>query len=386
MGRRKISIEPIAGDRNRSATYLKRKTGLFKKAYELAVLTDSDVAVLVFGRNGKLAEFCSGDIDQFLVRYTEYSGAVEKRGPEHFAQASADPRAATQNQDKNNIDGLSDDQLGSRHGTADSVHTRSSNDGMQFRTRNVSWTSQAERPYSEQGISGAGHAGAHDRRWSAPLGVDVHDLFQRHSHEPPMPVTTPSLSIKVPPPPSPGSAALQHTPGSLSAQSVSPLPLSAPSPFVPLSPMDVGTQPHSADDLSMEGPLGYQQSSSNMLASPVALPVSGDAYNNALVYESQSRYHQPASPIPVYEHAFGMNASTVPQNTMAERLMPPPDLSASGQHTSPLPSPKSPLPGQVSSVPSPNSASPAHSVIIPGVDTHVPVSPRAYVPMAHQYP
>ncbi|WFD05581.1 vacuolar protein sorting/targeting protein PEP1 [Malassezia vespertilionis] len=85
MGRKKIKIEPIEGERNRSATYLKRKTGLFKKAYELAVLTDSDVAVVVFGRNGKLSEYCSGDMDDFLLRYTEYNGTVEKRGPQHFA-------------------------------------------------------------------------------------------------------------------------------------------------------------------------------------------------------------------------------------------------------------------------------------------------------------
>ena len=85
MGRKKIKIQPIKGERNRSATFLKRKAGLFKKAHELAVLTDSDVAVLVFNRNGKLAEFCSGNIEEFLLRYTEYSGTVERRGPEHFA-------------------------------------------------------------------------------------------------------------------------------------------------------------------------------------------------------------------------------------------------------------------------------------------------------------
>lgn len=39
--------------RNRQVTYLKRKAGLFKKAYELATLTDSQVAVIVFGHNGK---------------------------------------------------------------------------------------------------------------------------------------------------------------------------------------------------------------------------------------------------------------------------------------------------------------------------------------------
>lgn len=85
MGRKRINIQPIQGDRNRTTTYIKRKAGLFKKAYELAVLTDSDVAVLVFSRNGKLAEFCSSDMDELLLRYTEYNGTIERRGPEHFA-------------------------------------------------------------------------------------------------------------------------------------------------------------------------------------------------------------------------------------------------------------------------------------------------------------
>lgn len=56
MGRRKISIAPIADDRNRSVTFLKRKNGLFKKAYELGVLCSADVAVIVFSNAGKLFE------------------------------------------------------------------------------------------------------------------------------------------------------------------------------------------------------------------------------------------------------------------------------------------------------------------------------------------
>ncbi|KJA16543.1 hypothetical protein HYPSUDRAFT_288848 [Hypholoma sublateritium FD-334 SS-4] len=62
MGRRKIEIQPITHERNRSVTFLKsypssptppcvvqRKNGLFKKAYELGVLCSVDVAVIIFG-------------------------------------------------------------------------------------------------------------------------------------------------------------------------------------------------------------------------------------------------------------------------------------------------------------------------------------------------
>ncbi|KZW01281.1 SRF-like protein [Exidia glandulosa HHB12029] len=49
MGRRKIEIKSITNERNRSVTFLKRKNGLFKKAYELGVLCSVDVAVIIFG-------------------------------------------------------------------------------------------------------------------------------------------------------------------------------------------------------------------------------------------------------------------------------------------------------------------------------------------------
>ncbi|GAA5965615.1 hypothetical protein JCM3765_004757 [Sporobolomyces pararoseus] len=86
MGRRKISIAPISDDRNRQVTFLKRKNGLFKKAYELGVLCSADVAVVVFNANGKLFEFGSGDLDQILLRYSHYTGLPhEKKGPQDYA-------------------------------------------------------------------------------------------------------------------------------------------------------------------------------------------------------------------------------------------------------------------------------------------------------------
>ena len=51
------------------STFLKRKGGLFKKAYELGVLCQVDVAVIIFGNNKKLHQFCSGDINDTISRY-----------------------------------------------------------------------------------------------------------------------------------------------------------------------------------------------------------------------------------------------------------------------------------------------------------------------------
>ncbi|OAL27659.1 hypothetical protein AYO20_09732 [Fonsecaea nubica] len=84
MGRRKIEIRAIKDDRNRSVTFLKRKGGLFKKAYELSVLCSVDVAVIIFGHNKKLYEFSSGDINETLRRYQYYGAPHEHKGPPDF--------------------------------------------------------------------------------------------------------------------------------------------------------------------------------------------------------------------------------------------------------------------------------------------------------------
>ncbi|KAF8890558.1 hypothetical protein CPB84DRAFT_1647944, partial [Gymnopilus junonius] len=70
MGRRKIEIQPITHERNRSVTFLKRKNGLFKKAYELGVLCSVDVAVIIFGKPSSLSshQYCSADIRDIVQR------------------------------------------------------------------------------------------------------------------------------------------------------------------------------------------------------------------------------------------------------------------------------------------------------------------------------
>ncbi|ETS64376.1 hypothetical protein PaG_01229 [Moesziomyces aphidis] len=133
MGRKKIKIQPIKEDRNRSVTYLKRKAGLFKKAHELAVLTDSQVAVIVFGHNGKLAEFCSTDIDLLLLRYTEYDGAAERKGPQHYFNLDKDSDDNDDNDDNDN-DGPDsgdgpDDSFASHSGANGSTAGRGSTSG-----------------------------------------------------------------------------------------------------------------------------------------------------------------------------------------------------------------------------------------------------------------
>uniref|UniRef100_A0A7S3DG05 MADS-box domain-containing protein n=2 Tax=Palpitomonas bilix TaxID=652834 RepID=A0A7S3DG05_9EUKA len=60
MGRERIEIAYIKDSRVRAERYKKRKFGLVKKAVELSILTGCEVALVIFGPDGKLTQYSSG--------------------------------------------------------------------------------------------------------------------------------------------------------------------------------------------------------------------------------------------------------------------------------------------------------------------------------------
>ncbi|XP_040270170.1 myocyte-specific enhancer factor 2A isoform X8 [Bufo bufo] len=79
MGRKKIQITRIMDERNRQVTFTKRKFGLMKKAYELSVLCDCEIALIIFNGSNKLFQYASTDMDKVLLKYTEYNEPHESR-------------------------------------------------------------------------------------------------------------------------------------------------------------------------------------------------------------------------------------------------------------------------------------------------------------------
>ncbi|CAL4976769.1 unnamed protein product [Urochloa decumbens] len=71
MGRGKIAIERIDNRTNRQVTFSKRRSGLTKKARELAILCDADVGLIVFSCTGRLYEFTSSSMKSIIERYQE---------------------------------------------------------------------------------------------------------------------------------------------------------------------------------------------------------------------------------------------------------------------------------------------------------------------------
>ncbi|CAJ1937040.1 unnamed protein product [Sphenostylis stenocarpa] len=57
MGRRKIDISEVKDANNKQVTFSKRRTGLFKKANELSIMCDAEIAVVMFSPGDKPYSF-----------------------------------------------------------------------------------------------------------------------------------------------------------------------------------------------------------------------------------------------------------------------------------------------------------------------------------------
>ncbi|GAY37512.1 hypothetical protein CUMW_029570 [Citrus unshiu] len=102
MGRRKLKIRRLESMKARQTKYSKRKIGILKKARELAVLCDTDLALLMFSPTGK-PSLCVGqnkDLSTVLERLAKMSvdDREERRGytmkllKKIYANSEVDPR------------------------------------------------------------------------------------------------------------------------------------------------------------------------------------------------------------------------------------------------------------------------------------------------------
>ncbi|KAJ8504793.1 hypothetical protein OPV22_005679 [Ensete ventricosum] len=73
MVRGKTEMKRIENATSRQVTFSKRRNGLLKKAFELSVLCDAEVGLIVFSPRGKLYEFSSSSIKNTIERYIHHS-------------------------------------------------------------------------------------------------------------------------------------------------------------------------------------------------------------------------------------------------------------------------------------------------------------------------
>ncbi|KAH8488525.1 hypothetical protein Peur_059788 [Populus x canadensis] len=72
MVRGKTQMRRIENATSRQVTFSKRRNGLLKKAFELSVLCDAEVALIVFSPRGKLYEFASSSMQETIERYRRH--------------------------------------------------------------------------------------------------------------------------------------------------------------------------------------------------------------------------------------------------------------------------------------------------------------------------
>ncbi|XP_037415441.1 MADS-box transcription factor 51-like isoform X2 [Triticum dicoccoides] len=74
MARRgRVELRRIEDRTSRQVRFSKRRAGLFKKAFELSLLCDAEVALLVFSPAGKLYEYASSSIEGTYDRYQQFA-------------------------------------------------------------------------------------------------------------------------------------------------------------------------------------------------------------------------------------------------------------------------------------------------------------------------
>ncbi|CAM8963959.1 unnamed protein product [Rhodiola kirilowii] len=91
MGRGKIEIKKIENINSRQVTFSKRRAGLLKKARELSILCDAEVAVIIFSNTGKLFEFSSNGMKGTIDRYNKCQDSSETSIVEYKPKVNQKP-------------------------------------------------------------------------------------------------------------------------------------------------------------------------------------------------------------------------------------------------------------------------------------------------------
>ncbi|KAK6117562.1 hypothetical protein DH2020_048690 [Rehmannia glutinosa] len=78
MVRGKVQMRRIENATSRQVTFSKRRNGLLKKAYELSVLCDAEVALIIFSQKGRLYEFSSSNMRKTIEKYLQRAREEER--------------------------------------------------------------------------------------------------------------------------------------------------------------------------------------------------------------------------------------------------------------------------------------------------------------------
>ncbi|XP_017240319.1 agamous-like MADS-box protein AGL104 isoform X2 [Daucus carota subsp. sativus] len=115
MGRVKLQIKRIENNTNRQVTYSKRRNGLMKKAFEISVLCEVDVGLLMFSPSGRVSVFAGNNksIEQIMTRFVNLpeheKGVIQSQ--EHLNKLIAKLKEEVADQNRQESSVSTDSQL-----------------------------------------------------------------------------------------------------------------------------------------------------------------------------------------------------------------------------------------------------------------------------------
>ncbi|GLU13952.1 hypothetical protein SLE2022_305550 [Rubroshorea leprosula] len=92
MGRRKIEMKMVKDSSSRQVTFSKRRTGLFKKANELATLCAAQVVIVVFSPGGKPFSFGHPTVEEVVERFLNQGTPTKPSIPNLLRDSPQDKR------------------------------------------------------------------------------------------------------------------------------------------------------------------------------------------------------------------------------------------------------------------------------------------------------
>lgn len=98
MGRKKIAIKKIKDERRRLVTFHRRRLGLIKKAYELSMLCDCEIGVMIFSKEAAEPETCgpkmftysSKNMRSLITSHNQIISSPEFKEAKHQVMGDAD--------------------------------------------------------------------------------------------------------------------------------------------------------------------------------------------------------------------------------------------------------------------------------------------------------
>ena len=79
-GKKKIKLEYISGKNKRSVCFSKRKRGIMKKAYELNILTGTEILLLVASESGHVFTFATEKLKPIITEHEDIIQSCLNRG------------------------------------------------------------------------------------------------------------------------------------------------------------------------------------------------------------------------------------------------------------------------------------------------------------------